>query len=83
MTASGQKPYQEGRAAMKKVAYVGIDYHLDFLAIAVVIEGQKKIHETVRIANQDKVIRKYLKKLSSADPEMANFGEDGKSGIRL
>ena len=49
---------------MKKLAYVGIDYHLDFLAIAVVIEGQKKIHETVRIGNQDKVIRKYLKKLS-------------------
>ena len=23
---------------MKKLAYVGIDYHLDFLAIAVVIE---------------------------------------------
>jgi transposase len=64
MDASGQKSYQEGRAAMKKLAYVGIDYHLDFLAIAVVIEGQKKIHETVRIANQDKVIRKYLKKLS-------------------
>jgi hypothetical protein len=36
---------------MKKLAYVGIDYHLDFLAIAVVIEGQKKIHETVRIGN--------------------------------
>ena len=31
---------------MKKLAYVGIDYQLDFLAIAVVIEGEKKIHET-------------------------------------
>ena len=49
---------------MDKIAYVGIDYHLNSLSIAVVIEGHKKIHETIRIENKDKVIQKYMKKLS-------------------
>jgi len=49
---------------MKKIAYVGIDYHLNSLSIAVIIEGQKKLHETIRLANNDKVIGKYMKKLS-------------------
>jgi hypothetical protein len=30
----------------------------------VIIEGQKKIHEMIRLKNEDKVIRKYMKKLS-------------------
>jgi transposase len=49
---------------MKKIAYIGIDYHLNSLSIAVVIEGQRKISEMIRLKNQDKVIGKYLKKLS-------------------
>jgi len=49
---------------MKKVAYVGVDYHMNSLSIAVMVEGEKKIHEMIRLANDDKVILKYFKKLS-------------------
>ncbi len=49
---------------MKKIAYVGIDYHQNSLTIAVRIQNQKKIHETIRIKNSDKIILKYMKKLS-------------------
>jgi transposase len=49
---------------MKKIAYVGIDYHLNSLSIAVMVEGKKKLHETIRLKNDDKMIRKYLSKLS-------------------
>jgi transposase len=49
---------------MKKIAYVGVDYHLNVLAIAVMIEGHKKIYECIRLKNRDKLISKYLKKLS-------------------
>jgi len=49
---------------MKKIAYVGIDYHKNTLTIAVRLQGKKDIHETVRIKNEDKIIRRYLKKLS-------------------
>ena len=49
---------------MKKIAYIGIDYHSNSLSIAVIIEGHQKIHEMIRLSNEDKVIRKYMKKLS-------------------
>ncbi len=49
---------------MEKIAYVGIDYHQNTLSIAVRVEGKNKIHESVRIKNEDKIIRMYLKKLS-------------------
>jgi transposase len=49
---------------MKKIAYVGIDYHQNTLSIAVRIQDRKKIHETVHLRNEDKVIRRYMKKLS-------------------
>ena len=49
---------------MKKIAYVGIDYHQNSLTIAVYVGGKNKIDETVRIRNEDKLIRMYLKKLS-------------------
>jgi transposase len=49
---------------MKKIAYVGIDYHQNTLTVAVRIQGSKKIHETIHLRNEDKVIRKYMKKLS-------------------
>jgi len=49
---------------MKKIAYVGIDYHQNTLDIAVRVQDKKKIHDHIRIRNEDKIIRKYLKKLS-------------------
>ncbi len=49
---------------MKKIAYVGIDYHQNTLSIAVRVQGKKKIDETIRLRNEDKIIRKYMKKLS-------------------
>ena len=49
---------------MEKIAYVGIDYHQNTVSIAVHDEGKRDIHETVRLRNEDKIIRRYLKKLS-------------------
>lgn len=34
---------------MKKIAYVGVDYHVETLSIAVVIEGEKGFHETIHL----------------------------------
>lgn len=49
---------------MEKIAYVGIDYHLKSLSIAVLIKGEIEFHDLVRINNQDRFIIKYMKKLS-------------------
>ncbi len=49
---------------MKKIAYVGVDYHIKSVTIAVTIEGEKEMHDTVHLKNEDKVIKKYLKKLA-------------------
>lgn len=49
---------------MKKIAYVGIDYHQNSVSMAVVLEGQKEVHETVRLVNEDKNIKKFLKRYS-------------------
>jgi len=49
---------------MKKIAYVGIDYHLNSLSIAVMVQGEKDPSDMVRLKNDDKIIRKYMKKLS-------------------
>ena len=49
---------------MKKIAYVGIDYHQNTLTIAVRVQGSKKIKETIRLNNEDKLISKYMTKLS-------------------
>jgi len=49
---------------MKKVAYVGVDYHMNSLSMAVMVEGEKKIHQMIRLANEDKIVHKYFKKLS-------------------
>lgn len=49
---------------MKKISYVGIDYHLNSLSIAVIISGEKRPYEMIRIKNDDKVIRKYMSKLA-------------------
>ena len=48
----------------KKIAYVGIDYHLNSLSIAVMVEGEKDFYQTIRLANRDKTVFKYMKKLS-------------------
>lgn len=50
---------------MKTIAYVGIDYHINVLAIAIVVDGQKGLYETIRISNNDKTIKRYMKKLSN------------------
>ena len=50
---------------MKKIAYVGIDYHLHSLSIAVMAEGEKRFSDLIRLKNEDKLICKYMKKLSS------------------
>ena len=60
----GKNPISQEEQPMKKIAYVGIDYHINSLTIAVVIEGQKDFHDTIRIKNLDKTITKYMKKLS-------------------
>lgn len=49
----------------RKIAYLGIDYHVESITIAVIIEGQNTIDQTVRLANQDKTIKKFLKKISA------------------
>ena len=49
---------------MKKTAYVGIDYHISKLTIAVMIEGEKDFNSTIHLENKTKVIANYLKKLS-------------------
>ena len=48
----------------RKIAYVGIDYHIKTLTVAVMIEGEKQFADTVHMANQDKLIKRYLNKLS-------------------
>ena len=49
---------------MKKIAYIGIDCHLNSLSIAVLAEGETEFHDLIRINNQDKLIVKYMNKLS-------------------
>jgi hypothetical protein len=34
---------------MKKIAYIGVDYHLNNVTIAVMIEGQRKFRDTIRM----------------------------------
>ena len=49
---------------MTKIAYVGIDYHLNSLSIAVMVEGNNEPKEMVHLKNDDRVIRKYMSKIS-------------------
>jgi len=49
---------------MKKIAYVGVDYHQNTLTIAVYVQSTKKFYETVHLRNEDTLIRMYMKKLS-------------------
>lgn len=49
---------------MKKIAYVGIDYHQDLLAIVVLPEQESDPIDKVKLDNDPKKIKKYLSKLS-------------------
>lgn len=49
---------------MTKIAYVGIDYHLNSLSIAVLIEGEKEPDQMVHLKNDDRFIRKFMSKIS-------------------
>jgi len=49
---------------MKKIAYVGVDYHVNHVSIAVMIKDKKKFFDVIRLTNDDKVIRRYMKALS-------------------
>lgn len=49
---------------MKKIAYVGIDYHQAFLAVVVLPESVAIPHQKVKLENDPKKIKKYMDKLS-------------------
>jgi transposase len=49
---------------MKKIVYVGVDYHVKTITCAVIIEGEKDFLNTIRFKNNHKNIKKYMKKLS-------------------
>lgn len=49
---------------MKQVACLGVDYHIKTITIAVYLGKEKKFYETIRLNNDDKTIKKYMKKLS-------------------
>jgi transposase len=51
---------------MKKIAYVGIDYHLKSLSIAVLVEGETEFHALMRIKNESHFILRQMKKLSKS-----------------
>lgn len=51
---------------MKKIAYVGIDYHLNSLTIAVLIEGETDFYNIMKIPNTDSAILKNMRKLSKS-----------------
>ena len=53
-----------GQPVKKKIAYIGIDYHMETVSAAVIIEDEKDFFDTIRMKNNDKVILKYLKKIS-------------------
>lgn len=48
---------------MKKIAYIGIDYHMDSLSVAVIIDGEKEFYDSITMKNNNKSILKYFKKL--------------------
>lgn len=45
---------------MRKVAYVGIDFHITTISAAVFAEGEKDFSETIHLNNDDKMIRRFL-----------------------
>jgi transposase len=73
-----KKPFKEEQP-MKKIAYLGVDYHLNHLSIAVKVSGKKKFYDVIRLENKDKTVKKYLKKLSN-DFEIKACYEASSSG---
>lgn len=49
---------------MKKIAYVGVDYHVKSITAAVYLSEERSFLETTHLNNDDKVISRYMKKLS-------------------
>jgi len=49
---------------MKRIAYIGIDYHMETVSAAVIIENEKDFFDTICMSNNDEIILKYLKKIS-------------------
>jgi len=49
---------------MKKIAYVGIDYHQEFLAVVVLPYGEGSPVDRVELKNDPQKIKKYMSKLS-------------------
>ena len=49
---------------MKKIAYVGVDYHVNHVSIAVMIKDKKQCFDVIRLTNDDTVIKRYMKALS-------------------
>ena len=49
---------------MKKLAHVGVDYHVKSLTIAAYRAEEKAFHDIIRLPNNDKSIKKYMKRLS-------------------
>lgn len=48
----------------KQIAYVGVDYHVQSLTISIYLAEEKSFYETIHLKNENKVITKYMKKLS-------------------
>ena len=67
---------------MKKIAYVGVDYHLKVVSLSVVLAGEKGFYDDRRFKNEDRFISKYLKKLSK-DFELKICYEASSSGYVL
>jgi len=42
---------KEGAAHGKKIAYIGIDYHLNSLTISVMVEGEMDFHQIIRLVS--------------------------------
>ena len=49
---------------MKRIAHVGVDYHVKSITIAVYLSEEKSFLETIHLNNNDKVITRYMKKVS-------------------
>lgn len=49
---------------MNKIAYVGIDYHQEFLAVVVLPQGEGQPTDRVKLTNDPRKIKRYMDKLS-------------------
>lgn len=49
---------------MKQLAYVGVDYHVKTITVAVYLPDKDLFFSTIHLPNDDKVVNKHMKKLS-------------------